>query len=44
MSPERLEQLNQTTMVIGGSLCGFVFICIIAMAIAATYYGKKESK
>ena len=44
MSPERIEQLNQTSLLIGGGLCLFVFIGIMAMAIAASYYGKKESK
>jgi hypothetical protein len=33
-----------TSLIIGGGLCAFVFIGIIAMAIAATYYGKKEGK
>lgn len=41
MSPERIEMLNQTTLVIGGSLCGFVFVCLVAMAIIAGYYGKQ---
>ncbi len=44
MSDERIEYLNQMTMVIGGSLCAFVFIGIIGMAIAAAYYAKKEGK
>lgn len=44
MSPERLEQLQQTTLLIGGSLCGFVFIGIVAMCVAALYYNKKGNK
>jgi hypothetical protein len=41
MSPEKIEQLNQMTMLIGGGFCAFIFIGIMAMAIVAGYYGKK---
>lgn len=33
-----------TGLLIGGVLCGIVFLGIIGMAAAAAYYGKKENK
>ena len=44
MSPERLEQLQQSTLLIGGSLCGFVFVCLMAMVAVGFYYNKKGNK
>jgi hypothetical protein len=41
MSDERIEYLNQMTLVIGGSLCGFVFLCLMAMVAVGIYYNKK---
>lgn len=38
------ETRMMTSLLIGGGLCGFVFIGIMAMVIAGLYYNKKGSK